>query len=553
MFDNQNKLEYVGWKLSYKLIKKKAMDQELSWTGLAINLSIAFFIVAFSAAFLNVAHHSIHADSKNLIEGQRLIEAGALVRSFIPTAQAASIEPVVIAAEKNTYYTQISQGQTATQTIRFKNNSKRIIKASELSFETGPALRAFSKFKSDDWISYYQPFKIKTDLKPGQSVDVSFPLKAPTSFEGMVQENFQLVINERPVSGSLVRVFITVVKPGSVPSVPSAAPAAPVPSPTVVPVTPEPAPVQVPSAVVSNLLLSQEPILRIGLFNPSGAQRVTFNGLFDVIASAETLFSAVPTGQAVSVTYDPASRRYAVTLGAQTKLTASPIRFVPRLLDGVSTLLDYKNGPTWNPSASDNRFRGIIEYRYVEPAKKIWFINELGIETYLKGMAETSNAGALEYQKVMATAARSYAVYHYMRGLSFGLTDASTKHAADHFHIDSYYDQVYRGYNSEIRMPRLSAAVDATRGVSVTYQGKPVVTPYFSNSDGRTRDWTEVWGGSAVPWLKSVVVPYDAGKSLYGHGVGLSARGAVYMVDAGQDWQSVLKYFYSGIELLKIY
>ena len=131
-------------------------------------------------------------------------------------------------------------------------------------------------------------------------------------------------------------------------------------------------------------------------------------------------------------------------------------------------------------AASDNRFRGVIEYRYTEPANKVWVINELPIETYLKGLAETSNAGALEYQKVMATAARSYAMYHYLRGVSYGLTDASTKHAADHFHIDAYYDQVYRGYNSEIRMPRLSAAVDATRGQVVSYQGKPVVTPYFS-------------------------------------------------------------------------
>lgn len=550
MLDKLNTLDNMGWKYSYKLIKKKAMDQELSWTGLAINLSIAFFIVALSATFLNVAHHSINnKNDKTIIESQRLIQAGALVRVIIPTAQAAS-EQIQIQPEKSTYYIQIAQDQTATQTIRFKNVSKQIFKASELSFETGPALRTFSKFKTDAWPKFYQPTKIKTDLKPGQSVDISFSLKAPTALEGMMQENFQLVLHERPVSGSLVRVFVTVIKPGTVASVPSVAPVVPTPNSTTAPVVPAPS---TSSPLQQSVSSSTEPILRIGIFNPTSAQRVTYNGVFDVKALNETLFSGLAAGQIVSINYNPASRAYAVTFGSQTKLTASPIRFVPRLVDGVATLLDYKNGPAWNPNASDNRFRGIIEYRYTEPAKKVWFINELGIETYLKGMAETSNAGALEYQKVMATAARSYAVYHYMRGLSFGLTDASTKHAADHFHIDSYYDQVYRGYNSEIRMPRLSAAVDATRGVTVTYQGKTVVTPYFSNSDGRTRDWTEVWGGSAVPWLKSVSVPYDIGKALYGHGVGMSARGAVLMVNAGQDWQSVLKYFYSGIELLKIY
>jgi peptidoglycan hydrolase-like amidase len=102
-------------------------------------------------------------------------------------------------------------------------------------------------------------------------------------------------------------------------------------------------------------------------------------------------------------------------------------------------------------------------------------------------------------------------------------------------------------------MSGLSTAIDTTRGVTVTYAGVPVVTPYFSNSDGRTRDWTEVWGGTSKPWLKSVVVTYDQGKNLFGHGVGMSARGALLMVMSGTSWQNALKYFYSGIDLIKIY
>ena len=153
----------------------------------------------------------------------------------------------------------------------------------------------------------------------------------------------------------------------------------------------------------------------------------------------------------------------------------------------------------------------------------------------------------------MATTDRSYALYHYLRGIVYNVNYSSTKHASDHFHIDAYYDQVYRGYNSELRMPSLSVAVEATRGVTVAYAGQPVVTPYFSNSDGRTRDWVEVWGGTAKPWLKSVVVAQDNGKNLFGHGVGMSARGALLMVVGGLNWQNVLKHFYTGIDLLKIY
>jgi SpoIID/LytB domain protein len=160
----------------------------------------------------------------------------------------------------------------------------------------------------------------------------------------------------------------------------------------------------------------------------------------------------------------------------------------------------------------------------------------------------------VEFQKVLATAARTYALYHYYRGVDFGLAGASTKHADEYFHVDATYDQVYRGYNSEIRMPRLSQAVDETAGAIVTYKNELAITPYFSRSDGRTRSWNEVWGGGEKAWLQSVIVPEDSGKTLFGHGVGMSAQGALLMiVDSHKTWQEVLAYFYQGTNLQKAY
>jgi hypothetical protein len=48
----------AGWKY-YKQIKKKAMEQEFSWSGLFISLSIAFFIVLAAAIALNLFYNSI--------------------------------------------------------------------------------------------------------------------------------------------------------------------------------------------------------------------------------------------------------------------------------------------------------------------------------------------------------------------------------------------------------------------------------------------------------------------------------------------------------------
>lgn len=53
-------LERIGWKY-YNTIRKKAVEQEFSWFGLLISLSIAFFIVIISALLLNFIFNSVQA------------------------------------------------------------------------------------------------------------------------------------------------------------------------------------------------------------------------------------------------------------------------------------------------------------------------------------------------------------------------------------------------------------------------------------------------------------------------------------------------------------
>ncbi|MFA7302046.1 MAG: SpoIID/LytB domain-containing protein, partial [Candidatus Shapirobacteria bacterium] len=497
MYASHQGLSAISWK-SYQLIKKKAMEQELSWSGLIVSLSIAFFIVLTCAGFLRIAYNSIenNTDAAKQFNGERLIQSGALVKIFINSANAASLDfkatPV-----KETIYLTLEPGQSSTQKIKFKNTGKDTWKLGEVNLETGPYLKSFSRLETTAWLKFYRPAKLTKEIKSGQTVELAFPIKAPTDLEGTIQENFQLVRAERPIPGSLVRIFVTVAKKSSAtvssPSVTqnqiksSTAVAAPMVTANVTNTDFCLAMINDASAyencntnkqesvlengIIFQKLLNQEPAIRVGLFNSSLTQRLSYNTSFDIYSGSEILFSGVGANEIVSVNYNPTSRGYAVTLATTSKTTASPIRFVPRTADGVATMLDYKNSPAWNKTTSDNRFRNVIEVRYTEPAKKVWYINELPLESYLKGLAETTNASPLEFQKVMATAARSYAMYHYLRGIEYNLIDASTKHADDHFHVDAYYDQVYRGYNSEIRMPGLSAAIEATRGVTVAYAG----------------------------------------------------------------------------------
>jgi len=50
-------LGFIGWK-SYNQIKKKAMEQEFSWVGLLVSLSIAFFVVLVTALLLRASYDS---------------------------------------------------------------------------------------------------------------------------------------------------------------------------------------------------------------------------------------------------------------------------------------------------------------------------------------------------------------------------------------------------------------------------------------------------------------------------------------------------------------
>jgi stage II sporulation protein D len=148
----------------------------------------------------------------------------------------------------------------------------------------------------------------------------------------------------------------------------------------------------------------------------------------------------------------------------------------------------------------------------------------------------------MEFQKALSVAARSYGNWHLEHPGKY-----------DHFTVGALNDQVYKGYGAELRYPNFKAAAQATRGQVVTHNGENVITPYFSWSDGRTRAWTEVWGGATKPWLVSVATPYDNGKSLYGHGVGMSAWDAIGRANAGETYDGILRYYYQGTGLKSAY
>jgi len=76
MKEKQIKAEYFNWqKIDWRYfhsIKKKAVEQEFSWSGLALVLSIAFFIVIISAQGLNLIYRLIESPKVPISSEQRI-------------------------------------------------------------------------------------------------------------------------------------------------------------------------------------------------------------------------------------------------------------------------------------------------------------------------------------------------------------------------------------------------------------------------------------------------------------------------------------------------
>ncbi len=144
----------------------------------------------------------------------------------------------------------------------------------------------------------------------------------------------------------------------------------------------------------------------------------------------------------------------------------------------------------------DGLYRDALEVRTAS-GSGLNAVNAVGLESYLLGVVpgESPSAWPAAALEAQAVAARSYALASNVNGRGF----------------DQYADtrsQMYRGYLAET--PSSNAAVAATGGQVVTYNGEIATTFFFSTSGGYTENVENVFtGGSPKPWLKGVKDPYD--------------------------------------------
>ena len=279
-----------------------------------------------------------------------------------------------------------------------------------------------------------------------------------------------------------------------------------------------------------------EPIIRVGIYKTDKKVQFISPFIYDVVAGEEVL-GTLGENELASLSYK--DKIYYISSNSLNTSTSTYFRLIPRDPKNYFSIFNLDRHLVTRSQMNFATFRGSMEYRFAPKSAMPYVINELLLEDYVSGIGETSNGAPEEYIKALQIAARSYAYSN--------IGPPPTENRMFDVYA-STVDQLYLGYNFEQFSPRIALFTVATRGMMVTYKDEPVVTYYYSRSNGKTKT------KKGVPWLKSVVCKYDKGWRQLGHGYGMSNRDAAARAKKDKwNYDKILTYYYSGTEIKKIY
>lgn len=227
-----------------------------------------------------------------------------------------------------------------------------------------------------------------------------------------------------------------------------------------------------------------EPQIRVLLVEGASSVRITPRGLFNIgngetfaVLVPERSVEAIATDDGSLLVRDPATGA-AIFDGGNAFVLSSP-----NAADTM-TIHDVPFGVGWWWEGREDRlYDGELTLTRTKTGK-INVILALPVEEYLRGVvpSEIGNTSPAEALKAQAVAARS----ETMTALAEG------NYAGDGYDICSDVNcQVYSGIAK--RTEATDDAIRATRGVILSYGGKPIPAYYASNCGGFSEDVANVW------------------------------------------------------------
>lgn len=219
------------------------------------------------------------------------------------------------------------------------------------------------------------------------------------------------------------------------------------------------------------------PDFRLGIVVDGARATIGGGGAFRVIDPDEGEVGLVDSATAVDV----APRATGVTVGGPVPdITRKLLRIEP--VDSGGTV-----------RINGREYRGAIELRRGTTGMTV--VNVVALEDYLAGVvgAEMGKRapGEEEALKAQAIVSRTYALRNKGRWAQRGFDL-----------VADVNDQVYVGVLNE--NPMAVAAVQATRGEILSYNGEPIEAFFSSTCGGKTEEGSAAFSGASRPYLKSV-------------------------------------------------
>lgn len=184
------------------------------------------------------------------------------------------------------------------------------------------------------------------------------------------------------------------------------------------------------------------------------------------------------------------------------------------------------------PGKIERRFTGVLS---IEPAgRALNAMVEIDLETAVASVvaAESPPGASLEALKAQAVVARSF------------YAASGARHAAFAF-CDTTHCQFLR--EAPAANSLAGRAARATRGLALTYQGKPFAAMYSASCGGGTRSLERPAAPGAYPYYAVRCVRGHA--SPRGHQLGLCQEGAAAMAAAGASFREILEHYYPNTSL----
>ncbi len=130
-------------------------------------------------------------------------------------------------------------------------------------------------------------------------------------------------------------------------------------------------------------------------------------------------------------------------------------------------------------------------------------IVSLPMQKYLYGLGEVPSSWPQATLRAQAMAGRTYAYDKVQR-------TGQHREPCDCAVFDSVLDQAYIGESKkDSHFEHWKRAVDATDAKVILHKGNPIQSLYSSSSGGHTENNENVWGGTAVAYLRGVKDPTD--------------------------------------------